>query len=384
MNSAGSLRNIHTGKNVVYTGPVFNRPFATIINSHQSLYPESAHSWVRSTIRAVESAASFNAILIGSTGLSSYDLVLWRAGRIGADQIVVMPVAGRDRMDKIIAECLFNFNLDERKTAFLCFISNESPAKSPERDRMVMAAADLVYPVSVRRTGRMRALLSDLPESGIDRTFEIPFETVKRRPVNCRVDHPDALELDGGYLTHWTRRSKGPFPGEKPADYYQSILSMNEMYGGSAFHALQRILTTERIYSSSNNIRGKHAIVSFTSLPPHQMAELMIWERGRVRYAFEPFGVAVKTSAMKKIGARPVIYGDKALYNRLKEADQPFYQYHGKDGKWRREREWRFAGDFHLRNIPVDDIRILAHSKPYADLLQNGGFGRYKIICLQK
>lgn len=368
----------------VYVGPVFHRPFSAIINSHQPLYSSSISipSWVRSTIGAVESILSDDLVHIGSFGLSSYELSLWYAGRMGAKQIVVAPVPGHDRIDETVAGCLSDFDLDESHTGFLCFISKETPSKSPERDRLILDFADRIYPVSVRKTGRMRSLLDALPESRIDRQFQIPFEPPGIRPVQCTVDNPEALELDGGYLTHWTRRFKGPFPGEKLADYYRSLISMNGISGCSAFHALHRILETGRIYSTSAKIRGKHQVVSFTSLAPHQMVNLMTWNRSHVRFSFEPFGIAVRKSAMRKIGARPVIYGEKSVYDRLKASDQPFYQYQGKGGKWRREREWRITGHFHLRDMAPDDIRILVPGRNYKELLENE-IKAYKVLNLQ-
>lgn len=369
----------------VYVGPVFDRPFSAIINSHQPLYSSSTSipAWIPSTIEALESILSDDLVHIGSFGLSSYELSLWYAGRMGARQIVVAPVPGHDRIEKTVETCLSEFELDDQKTGFFCFISKEIPSKSPERDRLILDSADRIYPVSVRKTGLMRSLLNTLPESRIDRTFQIPFESGGIHPVKCSVDNPEALELDGAYLTHWTRRSKGPFPGEKLADFYQSLISMNKTSGSSAFHALRRILETGRIYSTSERIRGKHQVVSFTSLPPHQMIDLMVWNRSLVRFSFEPFGIAVKKSAMRKLGARPVIYGDKQVYDQIKAPDQPFYQYQGKGGKWRREREWRITGHFYLSDIAPEDIRILVPDRKYRNFLKKET-RYYRIISLRQ
>ena len=61
-----------------------------------------------------------------------------------------------------------------------------------------------------------------------------------------------------------------------------------------------------------------------------------------------------------KRGARPVNYGDEAVWQSLQEVDRPYFQLAtGKSGiDWTIEQEWRICGDLDLAEVTADDILL--------------------------
>jgi hypothetical protein len=344
---------------VKYSGPTFERPFAAVINSHQSRFPEFEHPWVQNTIKAIEEISGSAATVLSSAGLNSYELALWYAGRSGLNQIVVMPARSLDQTEAHKTKLIKEFRLEPERTGFLFFKSIADPKKSTQRDRLIMALADKVFPISVSKKGRTNKMLDEIDSEIIERRFEVAYKrrTQKINIPDMRVQQPEHPAWP--FLTHWTRRSSEPFPGQTKAGYYEAILNTRGYYSHSAFGALVHILDKKIIHGTKSGIRGGHRVVSFTGLKPTEAIGLMKWNASRIRFTFEPYGIAVQKHCLETLGARRVIYGDKDDFNKLSESEQPFYQNWGKEKQWMAEQEWRIPGDIHLSDIPKDQLIII-------------------------
>jgi len=62
----------------------------------------------------------------------------------------------------------------------------------------------------------------------------------------------------------------------------------------------------------------------------------------------------VDKNTAQSIGTKPVIYGNDEVYEKLSRNEQVFYQPNGDSKKWHEECEWRYIGNFNLKNLPQD------------------------------
>lgn len=194
-----------------------------------------------------------------------------------------------------------------------------------------------------------------------DATERIPFITaaVTASDDSCPLRDP------ASWLLHWTRACDGPWPGQPENDWLDELITGSPSADHSAFATLKRIAEQERLIASSSGIRGQYPVVCFTEIPLTEFALRRTFRRHRRRHDFEPWGIAIRRSALMSLVARPVLYGDDSLWEKLSQSDRPWFQreYSGADTKypqgsrvWANEREWRVAGDLNLRQIRPEDI----------------------------
>ncbi len=168
------------------------------------------------------------------------------------------------------------------------------------------------------------------------------------------------------HLYHYTRSCPGPWPGESHEDYLASILRRDPLSGHGVLDTLARILLEARIRAGGKLIRGRLSVTSWTSRPPAQLESIRRWNRGLLRWTFEPYGLAVRRERLMRTGARPVVYGGDEVYARLKDSERFRFQRHKPvGGDWKAEREWRTDHDFSLEGLGPEDGFIFVPE--YAD-----------------
>ncbi|HBZ54837.1 MAG TPA: hypothetical protein DEO88_05485, partial [Syntrophobacteraceae bacterium] len=168
------------------------------------------------------------------------------------------------------------------------------------------------------------------------------------------------------YLYHYTRACPGPWPGQTEFEYLASVLDGEPSCGHSALDTLVRILTEGRIRGSHRLVRGLRAVISWTSRPPQELSAIRHWNRALGRWTFEPYGLAVNRQCLRKLGAKPAVYGADALFERLPPQERFRFQVgNASRSLWRREREWRLLGDLQLD--PRLDVLILVPDRTAAD-----------------
>jgi hypothetical protein len=125
----------------------------------------------------------------------------------------------------------------------------------------------------------------------------------------------------------------------------------------SAFAALARIVLQRLLMGSGQAIRGGYRVVCFTAVPLAELPRLRVFRAHRGRWDFEPYGICIRRDWLQRHGARPVLYGDRPLWERLPERDRPFFQVAcsrtsgGSLIDWTAEREWRCIGDIDLTEL---------------------------------
>ena len=242
-----------------------------------------------------------------------------------------------------------------------------------ERDMTAVAEADLLVPVSVRPGGLMSQLLETAGSTGkrILREFQVDY-TGRMAGLGYRIR---ADQLSGEiaaireqYLTHWTRAANSAWPTERLQDYYLAVAESGE-YPRSAAATLQNIVLTGTIAASPRNMPGGIPTVSFSSLPPRELTPLIRWRARYSHMSFEPYGIGIDKDVALSAGIRPVRYYT-ALDRCPPQGERWLRQSAGERSDWRREKEYRFQGDFDLSRIARDKLLLFCRYRSEVPLIE--------------
>ena len=329
------------------------------MNSAHSKYPIGNDPWIQETVNAINCLAGSNHTVICSTDPVPWNLSTYIAGASGLSIKLIVRCPENEGGKKIFNDLLDDYNLDISKTK-PHFMQQLYGKKHPEkaiwqiRDRVALELADIIYPVSIRPEGRLDKLLScDNIESKIYNDFRIEWLRGGCRPVYSfknRIITP----LNGEWLIHWTCASPGPWPGEKTWQFYRDLLAEPARYVRSAGATLARIVNERRIRGSSWKVHGDKPVVAFTALSIAEALPLMKWRKRFVRYTFEPYGIAVKKSALIELGTREVRYDITSSSGTI--SDRLFLHAPGEITDWSLEKEWRVPDDVDLNRIDKHDM----------------------------
>jgi hypothetical protein len=173
-------------------------------------------------------------------------------------------------------------------------------------------------------------------------------------------------------LTHCTRRQHGPWPDQHESEYWDELIIGSPSGDRSALAALERIIRTRRLMASALAIRGGVRVVSFTDVPLPELCRLRVFRPHRGRWDFEPYGICIQRPWLEQAGARRVRYGSAQLWESLTSDDRPFFQVprtrRTLDAMdWTVEREWRHVGDVDLTDLPGDCGLIFVATKVEAE-----------------
>ncbi|MBD3217504.1 MAG: hypothetical protein GF310_04450 [candidate division Zixibacteria bacterium] len=346
---------------------------AVILNSRQTKMPTGTDAWIQNSFRAVEDAVSRGCVIVSSIGMNTWEFLVWAAGHLEGKQIIVAPLDEKEDQQQIRKDIIEDFELDSAKTGFMFFKYKKRGMRGKtawkERDKIVVSLANQIYPVCLREEGNLETLLKDNPAKFSDATLRFnikPEPSAKKAKVSIsRNELSDEIKkFKWNHLTHFTRSTYMPWPGESSAKYYQAIFESDNEYPRSALQTLKRIVEVKKIWASYYHIRGGHKVVSFTELPPPEAVSLIRWRPRYVRWNFEPYGIAIDKDYAVRMGIKPVIYDEPDKYYELSDKEKPFYQNPGeKGGDWRPEREWRHFGSLDLSQIPPEKVILLVRNR---------------------
>jgi hypothetical protein len=171
-------------------------------------------------------------------------------------------------------------------------------------------------------------------------------------------------------LVHLTRGSDGPWPGEPSWEFYEDVVSSGESDARSAYETLRRIVDEGVIRGTSFRARGGKERVCFSACTASEALGLVRYRARYGRYAFEPYGVVILPGIAERIG-RPVSYGSSERADWLGQGE-------GEGGHWRREREWRAAGNVDLGTLDPGDVTLVTATEEEARRL--GAESRYEVM----
>ncbi len=349
-----------------------------ILNSRQSKYPVGNDQWIKNTVRAAEYIGQAGHTLLASLGMNSWEIPLALASINKIPVIVVLWYRPCDAM-LFIAEICRRFNLDADAVGIIVpeFDSSRLDRKFwPERDRLAVDLADLVFPVSIRAGGRLDKLIATSQPKVDDRFQTLYDQSRRKRPqYEIRSIYPELVS--GNWLVHFTRSNNSAWPGQTETEYYRSVIASGDKYCHSALDALNNITGNSILYGSCKNLKNGFRAIGFTDIGKVDLSKLFRYRPRLVNPGFEPYGIALNKNYAESIGIRPVIYGDEKLYRTLAECDRPFYQNSGRNSHhWESESEWRLAGDLNLDLIPEGALAQVVPDRSYLDKTENQVQGR--------
>lgn len=389
-----------------------NTPTAAVINSRKPRRLNPEDRWVRITREMCKQAMQEGCIMVASVGNYPYELVCAHNRAVGRSLIVVcdgvLPGMGDSDEPTRFGDA-FGSLFPEDKTLLISPFppggSCPPVRRDPIRDACVTALAQTLWVAEIRHGGHMERLAIEALNRGrtvrvfqpgrtdrdtagnqallklgarpwSDPTPAVPPRTKPAaRPkrsastssVRFQTDLPDEA-----YLIHYTRSQPGPWPGQTRFDYYQSVLRSSAGAAHTTFDTLRRILDEGIIRASDRLIRGRTRVVSFTARRPADLATLIRWHPGLIRWTFEPYGLAFPRAALFALGARPVIYASDSNWDRLPDEHRHRFQVHEPPrAVWRQEREWRLKGDLYLSAIDPKRIRVIVPSEDQARRLMD-------------
>lgn len=166
------------------------------------------------------------------------------------------------------------------------------------------------------------------------------------------------------YLVHCVRGAQGRLAPQSATDLVANAWASGQLPDQSSLGTLLSILRSGRLRSRGGLTRGAQRCVSFSAVPVDQLVSRRAFQSHLGRWDWEPFGLMIDRTALERLGARPVIYGDAATYDALSAHDRPFFQparrRPGRDQRrhWQQEHEWRLLGDLRLSDLPPAAITI--------------------------
>ncbi len=266
----------------------------------------------------------------------------------------------------------------------------ESDSGDLSRDAVLIDVADRVDAMHVLRGGKVEQCLRDRLAKLRDASTRVAIHGDKKcaaagliadgaigwylasnkcstaaSPAHTTVA-PDSVDADwtrsdGNWLVHCTRGREGPWPGESDDQYRDAILVDHPCATSRApIDALERIVRSRCLIASSVATLRSDPVVCFTALPLAQVLTKRCFRPHLGRWDYEPFGVAIRTSAAKQVGIEGVIYGQPADRRALAREDR--YRFHpvGKTFNWQVEREWRSRRTIDLNEFAIEDVRVFA------------------------
>ncbi|MDP6443533.1 MAG: hypothetical protein QGG36_05945 [Pirellulaceae bacterium] len=235
-----------------------------------------------------------------------------------------------------------------------------SPSRAPPfplHDRAAAVIGDQWLIPYVRENGSIHKLLaaweSDSPSRGEWRIDDASATHTPARASAAFKSAPIAPPAGGEWMLHCTRSPLGAWPDESPREYFAALLNADSQ-DRSAIGALRRAVNANCIIGSSAGIRGGHRSVCLTAAAWHELRGLRQYRRHRQQWDFDLTGIAIDSRWLRAAGAKPVRYGDQSQWERMSDAERPYFQKRmSGEVDWSVQREWRIIGDLDLTDLPT-------------------------------
>lgn len=201
---------------------------------------------------------------------------------------------------------------------------------------------------------------------------------------------PESLFTSTDYLIHCTRARQSCWPDQSPLDLLNEAFRLAFNPSPAPLDTLCRILTTQRLVASSLHRRGNQPTVCFTENTLADLQSMRSFQSHLARWDWEPYGVAIPTTWLARLGARPVRYLPPEKIDRLSDDEQCFSQpipattnqiaksHHTTTSKkalrvprdWSIEKEWRLLGDLRFHQLHHPEVQTPQACSPFVFVLR--------------
>ncbi|WP_146600185.1 hypothetical protein [Novipirellula aureliae] len=275
--------------------------------------------------------------------------------------------------------------------------------KRLSRDQLLLGIADRVDAVYVRPKGKIAAALeqriktersastrvavinqpknaaAELIDSGAIGWFLTGSrndfdDMVARRAELDSIDYssPSWIHDANRWLIHCTRGCTGAWPGQTVKQYQDEMLLGDAgVTQRTAFDVLVRIVQKRRLIANAVTSAKAYPVVCFSQRSLAECLRKRIYRSHVGRWDGEPYGIAIDLEAARRIGIRPVLYGDHATRPTIDRADQYRFQARGKTFDWTAEREWRADRSVDLMQFSADQVRVFVATESEAARLRS-------------
>jgi hypothetical protein len=297
--------------------------------------------------------------------LKSQDVtVITSAGQTHWDCILTALLDHHIPVHPVIAEPM---TIDDVSEQFSCVFKSYTIVKSwEERDRFICFNAERLYPLWLRKNGRLAKIIALLPAEQIDFRFDCSSYRFPAAGFKYSLREPSSelCSLPDDSLWHWTRGKHGIWDGETRRKFCSDLLcSQSAPRNGLA--TLYRILTERKIRAGSLHIAGDIAVTSFTENHPASSVVLFTWRKDLQRMNFEPYGIGIPREYAYSKGVRLLKYGATPDWDTMQS-----------DNRWKNEREWRVQGDFLLDDECTKKMIIVVRKSQETDYIRTIFSGR--------
>lgn len=288
-----------------------------------------------------------------------------------------------------------------------------------DRDRLVIALADRVDAVYVRRGGKVTSLLQqraqlggelgsglvrvaidasgrergavmELLDAGAvgrylpaepDRTQRFTDDLTATAPAVATVGAIDWSR----YLVHCTRAAAGPWPGQSWNGYCDDMLLGDPSLGSrDCIDALCRIVRKERLVAGAITSNRSTPVVCFSAVPLPELIARRAYRSHLHRWDYEPYGIAITRDAAARLGIAPVVYGDRETRQQLPDEQKYRFQSSGTNLDWASEREWRSCSDVNLSVFGAGELCVFVPDDDAAMRVASVVQGRWPVTVLAR
>lgn len=281
--------------------------------------------------------------------------------------------------------------------------------KTENRDRLLIALADRIDAVHVRRGGKVTSLLRQRAglQSGIVRVaidacgsaHEVVWDLLCAGVVGCYLPaepEPAVGDADPGgqlnvvndidwssYLVHCTRATGGPWPTQSWDQYRDDLLLADSQSAArDCIDTLCRIVQKQRLIAGAISSCRSAPVVCFSAVPLPELLARRAYRSHLHRWDYEPFGIAIKRQAALRLGMQPVIYGDRETQRELPGDQKYRFQGRGATHDWTAEQEWRSSADVDLARLGRSEVVIFVPDQTAAARIAVWNRNRWRIAVL--
>lgn len=214
------------------------------------------------------------------------------------------------------------------------------------------------------------------PRLGSD-SSSIECGTLARKPYDGTHQPIFRIRLLGAlaskYLVHCTRARRGPWPDQSISQFHDDLMQNPWNAQPTVLETLQRILKQQRLIATNTVRRGNTDTICFSSNEITELLSMRKFQSHLSRWDWEPYGIMIDRDWLESNGAKQVSYIDRITARKTSDDALAYCQVLSNESNsadWRKEREWRIAGDVRLGQVPFSKAIVFVPTLADAKTIQ--------------